>query len=383
LLPCNGPLEYPDCTTACIIPGSRAAEVPWTVTCPSNPLPGQFYIGMTTTGEPMAAGEPEHMISFFFIAHGPLWNGDVRTLCFDSMFYPPDGPFIFVDAQQNSFIPSFYGPGCMPVTMTACWADIYNDDPTELTVDHSETAEVRVWAYPDHQERAKFRIYSVVGGSGTATVAQDADNSAVVRYVPAPDDVGKTVTVQVESACEGMAFSGASRWTLLVNVTNQPLTADFGGGSYCAAIDHSFRKQDITAADSVGAPLEFFRTAGPGEVDPATGYYLWTPGADDYGLHTVEMGVTDGYDTLTGSFTVDVGDISCCPGDVKADCNLDVSDAVYYVAYVFKGGPPPPVMNWADPNGDCGPGMGDIVYIINYIFKNGPAPVVGCLENNR
>jgi len=377
LLPCSGPLEYPDCTTACIIPDTRAAQVPWTVACPSDPLPGQFYIAMTTTGEPMAAGDPEHMISFFFRAHGPLRAGDVRTLCFDTMFYPPDGPFLFVDAQQNSFVPDFNGPGCMPVAVTVdCWAPMDNDNPTEVTVDHSESVQVQLYAHSITEEPVKYRIYDVTDGDGTATVGK---YTGLVTYTPAPEDVGKTVTVRVEAACLGMAYTGWNLWTLLVTVTNQPLAAGFGRTEYCAAIDHEFKKRDVDAYDPGGATPEFFLISGPGEVDPATGYYLWIPGVDDYGLHTIEMGVTDGYDTLSGSFSVDVRDVSCCPGDVNADCTVNIADAVYYIGYVFKGGPVPPVMNWADPNADCGPGMGDIVYIITYIFKGGPAPEIGCL----
>ncbi len=375
---------FPDCPWAGIVPGSRASQVSWLVGCLSYPSPDQCYLGLTATGDAMAAGEAEHMLSICFIASGPQAEGEIRTLCFDSMLYPPAGEFVFVDAQQNSIIPDFNGPVCVPVLSAyECYAIITNDNPTEVTVDHGETAQVTISAWTLDQGAAEFRINSVTGGNGIATVTPIGDPYGIVTYAPAPEDVDNTVAIEVAATCVFGDFSGAEIWTLLVHVTNQPLTAEFGRDAYCAAIDNPFRKRDITASDSAGAPLEFFQISGPGETDPATGYYLWTPDVDDYGLHTVEMGVTDGYDTLTGSFTIDVRDITCCPGDVNADCTVNIADAVYYLDYVFRSGPTPPVMNWADPNYDCGPGIGDIVFIINYIFKYGPAPEVGCLEFNR
>ncbi len=379
---CEDPLTFPDCPFVSIVSGSRASQISWQIDCRSNSSADQFYIGLNASGDAMAAGEAEDMLSICFYAIGSNEPGDTRTLCFDSLLYPPDGEFVFIDAQQNSVVPEFNGPLCVPVLSTyECYAMITNDNPTEVTVDHSETAHVDIWVWTLDQGPAQLSIHSVTGGSGTATVTPFADDRGVVTYTPAPDDVGKTVTIEVEPACLDYDIPGTDIWTLLVHVTNQPLRADFGGDSYCAAIDNGFRKQDMDAYDPGGAALQYIMISGHGDVDPATGHYFWVPGVDDYGLHTVEMGVTDGYDTLTGSFTVDVRDVSCCPGDVNADCAVGIDDAVYYINYIFRSGLVPPVMNWADPNHDCSPGIDDVVYIINYIFKYGPEPEVGCLES--
>ena len=64
------------------------------------------------------------------------------------------------------------------------------------------------------------------------------------------------------------------------------------------------------------------------------------------------------------------------PADANDDGQIDVGDAVYIIAYIFRGGPPPapfPVYS-GDANGDCQCNVGDAVYEINYIFKNGEAP---------
>jgi hypothetical protein len=67
----------------------------------------------------------------------------------------------------------------------------------------------------------------------------------------------------------------------------------------------------------------------------------------------------------------------CIPGDANNDGTVNVGDAVYIIAYVFKGGPPPlPYETCSgDANGDCQCNIGDAVYIIAYVFKGGSDPV--------
>lgn len=65
-------------------------------------------------------------------------------------------------------------------------------------------------------------------------------------------------------------------------------------------------------------------------------------------------------------------------GDANGDSKITVSDAVYLVSYLFKGGPAP-VPKWKA-NIDCDSqtdvSVSDVVYLINYLFKGGPPP--GC-----
>jgi hypothetical protein len=66
----------------------------------------------------------------------------------------------------------------------------------------------------------------------------------------------------------------------------------------------------------------------------------------------------------------------CIPGDANGDGAVNVGDAVYIIAYVFKGGPPPVPYRICsgDANCDCAVNVGDAVYVISYVFKGGPAP---------
>jgi hypothetical protein len=72
----------------------------------------------------------------------------------------------------------------------------------------------------------------------------------------------------------------------------------------------------------------------------------------------------------------------CCdtPGDANNDGQVNVGDAVYLIAYVFKGGAAPPCMEEGDANADCQVNVGDAVYLIAYVFKGGAPPECGCAE---
>ena len=64
-------------------------------------------------------------------------------------------------------------------------------------------------------------------------------------------------------------------------------------------------------------------------------------------------------------------------GDANGDGKNTVSDVVYLVNYLFKGGPAPtPISEIGDANCDTKLTVGDVVYLVNYLFKGGPAP--GC-----
>lgn len=65
-------------------------------------------------------------------------------------------------------------------------------------------------------------------------------------------------------------------------------------------------------------------------------------------------------------------------GDVNADGHNDVSDVIYLISYLFKGGNPPecpsPYLFCSDVNCDGKVTVADVVYLINYLFKGGPPP---------
>lgn len=65
-------------------------------------------------------------------------------------------------------------------------------------------------------------------------------------------------------------------------------------------------------------------------------------------------------------------------GDADASGRLDIADAVFFINYIFAGGPPP--MDKSAGDFDCSGGayITDIVHLISYLFVSGAAPCANC-----
>jgi len=61
-------------------------------------------------------------------------------------------------------------------------------------------------------------------------------------------------------------------------------------------------------------------------------------------------------------------------GDANADGKVSISDVVYIINYLFRGGPAPVPLQVADCNCDTQVSVADVVYLINYLFRGGPKP---------
>jgi hypothetical protein len=72
--------------------------------------------------------------------------------------------------------------------------------------------------------------------------------------------------------------------------------------------------------------------------------------------------------------------VPCCNtcGDANSDGHLNISDAVFLIAYIFSGGVDPAdcmyFTGMGDANGDGTVNISDAVYLIAYIFSGGPTP---------
>jgi hypothetical protein len=67
---------------------------------------------------------------------------------------------------------------------------------------------------------------------------------------------------------------------------------------------------------------------------------------------------------------------TCMPGDANGDASIDISDAVWLIAFIFAGGsaPTPYAVCSGDANCDCAVDISDVVYLISYIFSGGSVP---------
>lgn len=67
-------------------------------------------------------------------------------------------------------------------------------------------------------------------------------------------------------------------------------------------------------------------------------------------------------------------------GDANNDASVDLTDIIWLVNSVFKGGATPDPRFLGDPNADCTVNLVDIVYLVNFVFKSGLAPLLGCAQ---
>ncbi len=100
------------------------------------------------------------------------------------------------------------------------------------------------------------------------------------------------------------------------------------------------------------------------------------------GLFTFTVLVDDNGSTYWDQeeFTIYVAPTPVVPGDVTFNGVVNIVDLTFLVDYLFRYGPPPPVLNTADANGSCTIAVDDMTYLVDYLFRNGPAPVMGCVE---
>ena len=64
------------------------------------------------------------------------------------------------------------------------------------------------------------------------------------------------------------------------------------------------------------------------------------------------------------------------PGDANGDDKYSVSDAVFLVNYLFKGGKASSPLGAGDADCSRDVAVADIVYLVNYLFKGGPKPCI-------
>jgi hypothetical protein len=90
-------------------------------------------------------------------------------------------------------------------------------------------------------------------------------------------------------------------------------------------------------------------------------------------LVVIDDGATRRPATEGGAVEIEVTFIR---GDANHDCMLDISDAVYAVAWLFQGGPGFPCQDSADTNNDGLLDLADPIYHLNYLFQDGPSPSI-------
>jgi len=128
------------------------------------------------------------------------------------------------------------------------------------------------------------------------------------------------------------------------------------------------------------------------DLEPGSGlvaklYFTVPPTASVGQSATIQL---DGYDSYLPMYYGDIADYEvpstpgliqvgegCClnRGDIDHDGVVNPTDAVYFVNWLWRGGPEPPCLDEADVNGDNGVDPADCTYFVTFMWNGGPAPV--------
>ncbi|MGB5138302.1 MAG: dockerin type I domain-containing protein [Candidatus Zixiibacteriota bacterium] len=109
-------------------------------------------------------------------------------------------------------------------------------------------------------------------------------------------------------------------------------------------------------------------------VNIDTGFYYNLP----YWQWFIDNGPTWIYPPFTDCGNCDIMGLVIDCGDADGSAQIDVTDAVYLVNYIFAGGPAPADIAGGDYDCNNQTDITDAVFMINYIFANGPPPCNGC-----
>ena len=106
-----------------VVPGSRMdpTEQVWDMTNllareidVDGASPDIIYLGGVAVNNGLTAGPLQHMLSVHFTPEN-IAGGTFGTICIDSIFVPPAGPFVFIDALGGTASPQIEGPFCWVV----------------------------------------------------------------------------------------------------------------------------------------------------------------------------------------------------------------------------------------------------------------------------
>jgi hypothetical protein len=249
-------------------------------------------------------GPLERQILMHFSARG-LAEGEIKTICIDSVKVGPAGDFIFVDRAGQPHTPVILWPEggrCWIVKGSANEPPGFTNCPSSaVEVDHCEMGQYDLDATDNENDPFEFEI---TGNTGNG-IADIDPLSGLVTYQPHDDDVNSTITITVRV----YDAYGENTCDIDFMINNNSPAIDCGQLSVAVGMCKLIVKSDIIAdnADTCD-DLEYSVFSGPGEINPVTGVYSWqTAVGDTLGSpHLITVQVTDGFDTDNCSFEVQV-----------------------------------------------------------------------------
>jgi glucose/arabinose dehydrogenase len=311
-----------------------------------SPNDGYLYVGL---GDGGAAGDP----------HGLIGNGQDSTTLYGSILrldvsgggmgygVPLTNPLIATPGQDEIWAFGFRNP--WRFSFDRATGDLYIGDVGEATY-----------------EEIDFQPASSTGGENYGWRLKEGLHC----YNPpvACDPGGLTDPILEYDHTDGNAVTGGYvyRGCQIPDLRGTYFYADYG-----SARIFSFSYDGSTKSDSTERTTELAPTTGM-SIDLISSF------AEDADGELYIVDYLDGeiYKIIADEPVLPDCAAGCCviAGDVNDDGAYNISDGVYIINNVFKGGPDPTCYTTADVNDDGAYNISDAVHIINNVFKGGSGP---------
>ena len=330
-------------------------------------------------GDPNPAGfAPPSLVSGFWTKH-------------INPYGPPSDPLVFMAKDSVTSLPPDTGLYCRMFYKVTSYGTL-----TFRTAVHSTEGSVSMIKpdstpapinWPAQGEVANFRV---IGGFVNEYILDPID----LQICPGCDS-----TVQVNININTIDYMRAFLVPLFAEGTSNPVLDTSLTGSYAIGTTYGFDPPSLVAhfssksINETGPPTDpmlfivafgyltpanglycrmFYKVSGPGTLTLRTAVHSIAG--------TVRMERIDGSTASinwpaageVGSFTVT--QLVKPRGNVNCDEQINVTDIIYVISYLFKGGPTPNPLENGDVNCDGQVTVSDVIYLINYLFKSGPPP---------
>jgi len=347
-----------------------------------------FWLSLISTTQPYFGTESHRLLATMTFK-----LQDSMTICIDSCFWPPTARLAFNRSDAQSYIPRHSLPVCQDFKICINSPPFFSICPISMT--HHANG---------HYVSTEFEA---IDGSGCARLSSvqatfqgtGVENINVTYDVPPPSymihghveyDVvahcqpGGNITLTVENE-----FGSTNTCNFAITLDNNLPPSLVMPDTIRALADYTAAFQ-VSATDPENDPVEITMNAfwfeldslqpptnPPSFADGNPGQFMWGVTEADTGAWVALFSATDTcHKADTAQLIILVGMPFC--GDCTKDNLIDLSDLVYLITYLFKGGPPPDQLCRADVNCSGEIDLGDPVLLISYLYKGGTAPCFTC-----
>ena len=312
---------------------------------------------------------PGPLETMFYIRLNPLMEGSGYLAVDSCTEIPPYGSWAWGDIQPDIDDINWIECAVLPCG----WMEFDSIPENDIiTADHCDGASFHFYAHNEVNDS------NAVGfGICHFDLIPQITDAGVFAYPPA-DPGTYPVTVEAWDPCPVYG-----NYTFDVVLTNSPMSFTNCPQEELSCSVGWAMQQDLGLegldCDPVTENIEVIWYPGNYMPHPPTcnnGIFEWRPTWEALGVTTFEITASDPFGAMAVcTLLVEVRDIpGLFCGDANRDQEVNVSDAVYIINYIFVGGPPPDPMDNANVNCDFTVNVSDAVWIINFVFVGGPPP---------